>query len=338
MASAPTTGLTWTAPIADPDDTPGSSDGDSALGSYASTQSASLSEGAYAFKEEHGRRYHAELTRAQYHLPNDEPELNRLDLQHHLFRITLEGSLHRAPLPKDIHHVLDVGTGTGVWSIDFADEYPSATVIGTDLSPVQPHYVPPNCRFYIEDAEAEWTFEERFDYIHGRMLIVGIKDWAKFFEQSFEHLKPGGWIELQDLSFPARCDDGSATPSSPLMLWSSNMVSAAANLGLDLEVSNSFSSLLIAAGFVDIHSETHVWPLGNWPRDKNMKEMGRWAQQNYLQGLSGFTLAYFTRGLGWQKPQVEDLVERVQEQALDKRSHVYIPITVFWARKPESHS
>lgn len=116
------------------------------------------------------------------------------------------------------------------------------------------------------------------------------------------------------------------------------MVSAAASLGLDLEVSNSFSSLLMSAGFVDIHSETHVWPLGLWPRDTNMKEMGRWAQQNYLQGLSGFTLAYFTRGLGWQKPQVEELVERVREQALDKRSHVYIPITVFWARKPESYN
>lgn len=117
--------------------------------------------------------------------------------------MTLNGSLHRAPIPKDVHRVLDVGTGTGVWPIEFADEYPSATVIGTDLSPVQPHYVPPNCRFYIEDAETEWTFEEKFDYIHGRMLIVGIKNWARFFEQSFKYLKPGGWIELQDLSFPA---------------------------------------------------------------------------------------------------------------------------------------
>lgn len=114
------------------------------------------------------------------------------------------------------------------------------------------------------------------------------------------------------------------------------MVSAASKLGLNLEVSNNFSSLFAAAGFVDIRSETHVWPLGRWPRDKSMKEMGQWTQQNYLQGLSGFSLAYFTRGLGWQKSQVEELVEKVREQALDKRSHVYMPITVFWARKPEN--
>jgi hypothetical protein len=33
--------------------------------------------------------------------------------------------------------VLDIGTGTGAWAIDFADEYPKAEVIGTDLSPIQ---------------------------------------------------------------------------------------------------------------------------------------------------------------------------------------------------------
>jgi ubiquinone/menaquinone biosynthesis C-methylase UbiE len=41
-----------------------------------------------------------------------------LDLQHHLFRLTFE-ALHVAPLPKSLHHVLDIGTGTGVWAIEF---------------------------------------------------------------------------------------------------------------------------------------------------------------------------------------------------------------------------
>jgi len=120
------------------------------------------------------------------------------------------------------------------------------------------------------------------------------------------------------------------------MEWSSNMMAAAQNLGLNLEASNTFSTLLEAAGFVDIQSETFAWPLSRWPREQNMKEMGRWAQHNFLQGLSGFSLAYFTRGLGWQQPQVEELVEKVREQTLSRRSHIYLPITVFWARKPEA--
>jgi ubiquinone/menaquinone biosynthesis C-methylase UbiE len=30
-------------------------------------------------------------------------------------------------------NVLDVGCGTGLWAIEFAEEHPSAKVLGTDL-------------------------------------------------------------------------------------------------------------------------------------------------------------------------------------------------------------
>jgi ubiquinone/menaquinone biosynthesis C-methylase UbiE len=32
----------------------------------------------------------------------------------------LKGELHRAPV-KDPQRVLDIGTGTGIWAIDFAE-------------------------------------------------------------------------------------------------------------------------------------------------------------------------------------------------------------------------
>jgi tRNA1(Val) A37 N6-methylase TrmN6 len=47
-------------------------------------------------------------------LPNDEAEQDRLDLQHHLFRLTADGALYLAPIPKDVHNVLDAGCGTGI--------------------------------------------------------------------------------------------------------------------------------------------------------------------------------------------------------------------------------
>lgn len=36
--------------------------------------------------------------------------------------------------------------GLTVCRSDFADEFPSAEVIGTDLSPIQPSWVPPNLK------------------------------------------------------------------------------------------------------------------------------------------------------------------------------------------------
>jgi len=54
-----------------------------------------------------------------------------LDLQHHLFLLTLDHKLGLAPPNKPdskVERVLDLGTGTGIWAVDFADEHPEAEV------------------------------------------------------------------------------------------------------------------------------------------------------------------------------------------------------------------
>lgn len=88
------------------------------------------------YKYENGRRYHS-FRDGEYLLPNDEREQERLDLLHHTFRLLLNGELYRAPLSNPVR-VLDFGTGTGVWAIDFAEENPRTEVLGTDLSQFNP--------------------------------------------------------------------------------------------------------------------------------------------------------------------------------------------------------
>lgn len=52
-------------------------------------------------------------------LPNDDKEQERLDILHHVFRLTLGGALCRtAPELKTPGLILDIGTGTGIWAID----------------------------------------------------------------------------------------------------------------------------------------------------------------------------------------------------------------------------
>jgi hypothetical protein len=41
------------------------------------------------------------------------------DLQHHLFLLSFGGKLFFAPVKQQIHNCLDVGTGTGIWAMDF---------------------------------------------------------------------------------------------------------------------------------------------------------------------------------------------------------------------------
>ena len=132
--------------------------------------------------------------------PNDESANDGQDLTHAIYTMTL-GSLHFAPvsMPKQ---VLDIGTGTGIWAIEMGDEHPDAQILGTDLSPIQPELVPPNCIFEIDDCEMEWTWpDNHFDYIHIRDLHGSIRDWSKFMKEAFRCCKPGGLVELVHHNF-----------------------------------------------------------------------------------------------------------------------------------------
>ena len=121
-----------------------------------------------------------------YPLPNDEPELDRLDLQHHVITLLLDGNLHLAPL-ENPRRALDIGTGTGLWAIEFADRFPNATVIGTDLSPVQPPLVPDNVRFEIADAEGDWLMKENYlDFIHSRYMIGSLGDYQDTIAKAYQ--------------------------------------------------------------------------------------------------------------------------------------------------------
>jgi 2-polyprenyl-3-methyl-5-hydroxy-6-metoxy-1,4-benzoquinol methylase len=53
-----------------------------------------------------------------YFAPNDDAENDRLDMHHHLATLLIGGKVTTAPIGKNPQRILDVGCGTGIWSID----------------------------------------------------------------------------------------------------------------------------------------------------------------------------------------------------------------------------
>ena len=223
-----------------------------------SRYTASLLSDVKNYAYENGRRYHS-YREGHYVLPNDEPEQDRQDLLHHVRNLVLNGRLFRAPLDSNIQRALDIGTGTGIWAIDFADSFSNAEVTGTDLSPIQPSWVPPNLRFVVDDAESQWLYSPNrpFDFIHARDLGGAIADWPRLMRQSYEHLRPGGWVELQEFEVMLKSDDDSIRLAPALCDFLERLTQASEAFHRPMNIAEGHRQRLVEAGFEDVRDEVY---------------------------------------------------------------------------------
>ncbi|RPA94716.1 S-adenosyl-L-methionine-dependent methyltransferase [Choiromyces venosus 120613-1] len=300
------------------------------------------SEISFLYRYENGRRYHA-FKDGKYTLPNDEAEQERLvqefisllDIIHHIYLLMLDGKLVRAPVDKNIQRILDVGTGTGIWAIDAAENFPAAEVVGTDLSPIQPSWVPPNVSFQIDDAESDWTFaRDSFDLIHIRHLNGGIRDWGKLIQQAFNHLKPGGWLDVAEYEFSLKSDDGTLPVKSNLFRFYELVNEAADKLGQEFKIAASLDRYILDAGFEKVNHEEMKLPLGTWPAEKKLKEMGAFLLLTTGNAFEAFGMALLTRTLGMSIPAVEELITSAKKESHSKKIHSYSHQHLYYAQKP----
>ncbi|KAG4430735.1 hypothetical protein IFR05_013776 [Cadophora sp. M221] len=309
---------------AEDDDYDSAYDGESTAGSSTTSIGSSI----LKFREENGRTYHA-YKDGSYAFPNDEVEADRLDLQHHEFQLIFDGKLFTAPIPKEkvLHRVLDVGTGTGIWAIDFGDDHPESNVLGVDLSPIQPTFTPPNVSFQIDDMEAPWTYTQKFDFIYSRMMMCSFDSYPRFFEQALANLSPGGFLEMVDPAWPIKLNDGEWPKDSALFKWSELWGEGMKKMGRDAECARLYKEQMIAAGFVNVTE-----------KDKKMKMIGMWQNENIAGpqgGIEGLSAALFTRVLGWSKMELDVFMAQVKSEHKNPKIHSYYEFIVVVGQKPE---
>ncbi|KAI1146028.1 S-adenosyl-L-methionine-dependent methyltransferase [Nemania diffusa] len=312
-------------------------DVDSAYGDDNASSTASLSASILEYRTVHGRTYHSERGNAQSWNPNDAQHDESMDILHHVSTLMQDGKITMAHIDDNVMKVLDVGCGTGIWAIDFADQYPQAEVIGVDISPSQPQWIPPNLKFEMDDITQPWTYARNsFDYIHMRWLIGAIPDWTVLFREVYQTLKPGGIFESKESSAIIQSDDGTVPYGSAMDQWGRVFIEAGRKFGRSFQPVEENLQLIAmeAAGFVDIKVYNMKTSLGPWPADPKHKEIGQYARLALEQDIEGFIMYMWTTVLGWTREEIAVYAAHLRRELRSPQYHAYYPQRVVVGRKP----
>jgi hypothetical protein len=149
----------------------------------------------------------------------------------------------------------------------------------------------------------------------------------------FRSLRPGGWIELQELHGHPFCDDGTMSRDDPFQRLYDLAGQAYRKFGMNTSLPAQLEPLVLEAGFQNIHCKIMKVPIGTWAKDKTMRLIGLYQKIAVLDFIS--TLAgrpFEALGLSQEEAQVTLALAR---KALDDANvHRYFNYYFWYAQKP----
>ncbi|GAB1523085.1 hypothetical protein RhiTH_006214 [Rhizoctonia solani] len=298
----------------------------------------------------HGRQFHK--TKSNYGLPNDEGEHTRLNYQNEALKMML-GANYTAPMqqlnagegPLD---VLDVASGSGIWAIEMAREFPKAQVVGIDMSnPGALGNIPQNASFVIADITKRLPFEDQsFDVVQMR-IVPSIHERTSIYKEIHRVLRPGGFIQLVEPSPhtsrvgrtpPAMDETDQAIIRCGHKSESKGETARQRRNGNDKDdwsMGNRIASDLRRAPsmWMSIHETLVVVPIGVWTQDEVSREAGRLMQHCAVELIKGFR-PNLIDDAGLTEGEVDSMITKLGNELEDgSRWQLQAPFHFVWAVK-----
>ena len=128
---------------------------------------------------------------------------------------------------------------------------------------------------------------------------------------------------MQELDPRFRSDDGTIEEDSHLAQWNKHICEAAVEYNRPLPNYDDFYAWFEKAGFVDIQQVHLKSPSNPWPKDKLLKEVGKFQLCAHLEGLEGVSMGLLCRGLHWKADEVQVFMAKIRPEVRNRAIHSY---------------
>jgi hypothetical protein len=153
-------------------------------------------------------------------------------------------------------------------------------------------------------------------------------------QQAYTNINPGGWLECQDIDMCFYTNGGQFTNDCPVAQWATQMTDGIQKLGMDPFPCQKLEGWMRDAGFINIKYELFPMPLGPWPKDKVMKEIGTYNLTQFLEGLDGISMRVFCNIYNWSVEEVQVYLAAVRKNFLNFKMQMQHDFVVVYGQKP----
>ena len=162
-----------------------------------------------------------------------------------------------------------------------------------------------------------------------------MSDWPTILQQAYDHLKPGGKIELAEARTQLFCDDGTCSTTSDVYKLLEVFHKIARDNNREFDPFPLMPDWLRQAGFANVTSTERPCPIGTWPKDKKLKEIGKYFKYHFINGaVDSYSLALFTRIGGWSEAETQAVLAGVKNDFDNNEMHAYSLCSYAIAEKP----
>lgn len=244
-----------------------------------------------------------------------------------------------SPVSEDVRKTAPSNVKWSVGNVlDFASSEPDKNInhskndrFGGDTEPTDEFEPSQDSKPGSNVPSSDIFVSTRLDYIFGRMLFLGISDWARYFSIASYSLKSGGIIEHQDLDWKFY-RIGTSKCLSDDWPWHQAVISAAEQSGLSTRAGSDAAKLMKGFGLEIISVQTFEFSFVPSRKVPNSQAMGKYVQGKLLPQYPEL----LRKMLGSQGIMDSDLKKLTEDCLRDINSEegIHQKYTVTIARKP----